>query len=46
MGFQDHASFVLEDRMAKNPKTVLQFITDLSGIVLSALRSSPSAGFG
>jgi Zn-dependent oligopeptidase len=31
LGYEDHASYVLEDRMAKNPAHVLEFINELSG---------------
>jgi len=30
LGYPDHASFILEDRMAKNPSSVLEFIQQLS----------------
>ncbi|ELR17536.1 peptidase family M3 protein [Acanthamoeba castellanii str. Neff] len=30
LGYEDHASYVLEDRMAKNPAHVLDFINELS----------------
>jgi len=29
LGYQTHADFVLEERMAKNPQTVIQFLDDL-----------------
>jgi metallopeptidase MepB len=29
LGYPDHASFRIEDRMAKTPKTVLDFLCDL-----------------
>ncbi|KAM7198400.1 hypothetical protein V8F20_006161 [Naviculisporaceae sp. PSN 640] len=31
LGYPDHASFIIEDKMAKTPKTVLDFLGDLKG---------------
>jgi Zn-dependent oligopeptidase len=33
LGYEDHASFVLEDRMAEKPDNVLRFINELSAKV-------------
>ncbi len=34
LGYEDHASFVLEKRMAKSHNNVLSFINELSGVCL------------
>ncbi len=39
LGYEDHASFVLEKRMAKSHDNVLSFINELSGCVYREHRS-------
>ena len=36
LGYKTHAHFVLEERMAETPETVLKFSNDLLLVILSA----------
>ena len=42
LGFENHAAFVHEMRMAKHPKNVKEFLLSLSGMAMSSIFICPN----